>query len=100
MVRLTIATAALLMVGISSAFAQDPQPTQDQQRSDTPQQQEEPAQAPERSGTAQQQKACSKDVSRHCRSVMKEDDATITGCLREHRSKLSKACLKALAEQK
>ena len=50
-------------------------------------------------GTAQQQQACSKDVSRHCRSVMKESDAIIAGCLKEHRAKLSKSCLKAMADQ-
>lgn len=76
MVRMTI-VAALLMAGLSSAIAQYPQ----------------------RGGTPQQQQACTKDVSRHCRSVMNENDATIAGCLREHRAKLSKSCLKALAER-
>jgi hypothetical protein len=56
------------------------------------------AQDPQRSGTSQQQQACSKDVSRHCRSVMKESDAIIAGCLRENRAKLSKSCLKAMAD--
>jgi Cysteine rich repeat len=76
MVRMAI-IAATLMVGISGTFAQDPQ----------------------RGGTPQQQQACTKDVSRHCRSVMNESDAIIAGCLREHRSKLSKSCLRALAER-
>ena len=77
MVRLTIVAATVLMAGIPGAFAQYPQ----------------------HRGTQQQQEACSKDVSRHCRSVMRESDAVIAGCLREHRSKLSKSCLRALAEQ-
>jgi hypothetical protein len=57
------------------------------------------AQDPQRGGTSQQQQACSKDVSRHCRSVMKESDAIIAGCLKENRAKLSKPCLKAMADQ-
>ncbi|WP_424630814.1 hypothetical protein [Bradyrhizobium sp. SYSU BS000235] len=77
MPRVTIVVAAILTAGISGAFAQDAQ----------------------RSGSAQQQQACSKDVSRHCRAVMKENDAAIASCLRENRAKLSKSCLKALAEQ-
>lgn len=76
MVRMTIVATTILMVGISGAFAQGAQ----------------------RSGSPQQQQACSKDVSRHCRSVMKESDAVIAGCLREHQAKLSKTCLKAMAE--
>lgn len=76
MVRATIVAAAILLAN-SGAFAQDAQ----------------------RSGTPQQQQACSKDVSRHCRSVMKESDAIIANCLRENRAKLSKSCLKAMAEQ-
>jgi hypothetical protein len=76
MVRVMIVVAAALTAGASGALAQDPQ----------------------RSGTSQQQQACSKDVSRHCRAVMKESDAVIAGCLRENRAKLSKTCLKAMAE--
>lgn len=76
MARTIIVTAAMLMM-TSSVFAEDAQ----------------------RSGTAQQQSACSKDVSRHCRSVMKESDAVIAGCLRENQAKLSKSCQKAMAAQ-
>ncbi len=76
MVRVMIVVAAALTAGASGALAQDAQ----------------------RSGTSQQQQACSKDVSRHCRTVMKESDAVIAGCLRENRAKLSKTCLKAMAE--
>jgi hypothetical protein len=76
MVRLVIVAATILMVGIPHTFAQDPR----------------------RGGTSQQQQACSKDVSRHCRSVMKESDDVIASCLREHHAKLSKACVKAMAQ--
>jgi Cysteine rich repeat len=76
MIRKMIVAIAALTAIISSSLAQDPQ----------------------RSGTSQQQQACSKDVSRHCRSVMKESDAIIAGCLRENRAKLSKSCLKAMAD--
>jgi hypothetical protein len=75
MIREMIVAAVVLSAIASSAFAQDPQ-----------------------RGTSQQQQACSKDVSRHCRSVMKESDAIIAGCLRENKAKLSKSCLKALAD--
>ncbi len=76
MARMMIVAAAMLLV-TSTAFAQDAQ----------------------RSGTPQQQTACSKDVSRHCRAVMKESDAVIAGCLRENQAKLSKSCQKAMAAQ-
>jgi hypothetical protein len=76
MIRKMIVAIAALTAITSSSLAQDPQ----------------------RSGTSQQQQACSKDVSRHCRSVMKESDAIIAGCLRENRAKLSKSCLKAMAD--
>lgn len=75
MVRMTIIAAAMVMVS-SSVFAQDAQ----------------------RGGTSQQQQACSKDVSRHCRSVMKESDAIIANCLRQNQAKLSKSCIKAMGE--
>jgi hypothetical protein len=50
------------------------------------------AQAGNRSGTAQEQKACAKDVSRHCRTVMNESDLVILSCLQQHRAKISKSC--------
>lgn len=75
MIRKMIVAGAVLIATGSSAFAQDAQ-----------------------RGTSQQQQACSKDVSRHCRALMNESDAVIAGCLRENRAKLSKTCLKALAD--
>jgi hypothetical protein len=56
------------------------------------------AQVHHRAGTPDQQKACSPDVSRHCRAVMKENDFVVLGCLKAHRPKLSKACLKVLTD--
>lgn len=50
------------------------------------------AQAAARSGTAKEQKACAKDVSRYCRTVMNEADLVILSCLQQHRAKISKAC--------
>lgn len=50
------------------------------------------AQAQSRSGTPEEQKACSKDVSRYCRSVMDQSDLVILSCLQQNRPKISKAC--------
>lgn len=55
------------------------------------------AQVPNRSGTPQEQKACAKDVSRYCRTVMNEADLVILSCLQRHRPKISKACDAVLA---
>ena len=48
--------------------------------------------AQQRSGTPEEQKACSRDVQKHCRSVIDQGDFTILACLKEHRSKISAAC--------
>jgi hypothetical protein len=45
-----------------------------------------------------QQSACARDVSRFCRAKMNDGDMVVLGCLKEHRSKLSKACSKVLAD--
>lgn len=50
----------------------------------------------QRSGTADEQKACSRDVQRHCRSVMNEPDLTVLACLQENRPKLTPACNQVL----
>jgi hypothetical protein len=44
------------------------------------------------------QQACARDVSRFCRAKMNDGDMVVLGCLKEHRSSLSKACAKVLAE--
>jgi hypothetical protein len=41
---------------------------------------------------------CARDVVRHCRAKMNDGDMVVLACLKEHRSKLSKSCLKTLAE--
>ena len=46
----------------------------------------------ERSGTPEEQKACAKDVSRYCQTVMNDSDLAILGCLKQVRPKISKAC--------
>lgn len=50
----------------------------------------------QRSGTPDEQKACSRDVQRHCRSVMNEPDLTVLSCLQENRPKLTPACNQVL----
>jgi len=71
----TLAALALLLVPIStSAFAQQPQ----------------------RGGTEAEQKACSRDVSRFCRTVMEQSDLVILSCLQQNRPKISKACNQVL----
>ncbi len=52
--------------------------------------------AQQRSGTAEEQKACARDVSRHCRSLMDQGDFVILACLKENRAKLSAACNQVL----
>lgn len=41
---------------------------------------------------------CARDVARYCRSKMNDGDMVVLACLKEHRTKLSKKCAKALAE--
>jgi hypothetical protein len=53
---------------------------------------------PPRSGTAQEQAACSRDVQRHCRSVIDQGDFTILACLKENRPKLTVACNQVLKD--
>ena len=54
-------------------------------------------QQPARSGTPEEQKACSRDVQKHCRSVIDQGDFTILACLQQNRARLSKACQATLA---
>ncbi|MGX7744556.1 hypothetical protein [Rhodopseudomonas parapalustris] len=54
------------------------------------------AQQQQRSGTEAEQKACSRDVSRYCRSVMEQSDLVILSCLQQNRAKISKACNQVL----
>jgi hypothetical protein len=52
--------------------------------------------AQQRSGTPDEQKACSRDVSRFCRTLMDQGDFTILACLQQNRAKLTKACSQVL----
>jgi hypothetical protein len=54
------------------------------------------AQQQQRSGTPEEQAACSRDVQRHCRSVIDQGDFTVLACLQQNRAKLSKACEQVL----
>jgi hypothetical protein len=53
------------------------------------------------SASAQTQKregqdACARDVSRHCRAQMQAGDQVILACLKQNRSRISKACQQKL----
>jgi hypothetical protein len=53
------------------------------------------------SASAQQQlghDACARDVSRFCRAVMNNGDSAVLACLKQNRTRLSKACDKVLTE--
>jgi Cysteine rich repeat len=53
------------------------------------------------SASAQQQPghdACARDVSRFCRAVMNNGDSAVLACLKQNRTRLSKACDKVLTE--
>ena len=52
--------------------------------------------AQQRSGTPDEQKACSRDVSRFCRTVMDQGDFTVLACLQQNRAKLTKPCSQVL----
>jgi Cysteine rich repeat len=56
----------------------------------------EPVPPQQRSGTPEEQKACARDVQKHCRSVMNQDDFTVLACLQQNRPKLSSACNQVL----
>jgi cysteine rich repeat protein len=42
--------------------------------------------------------ACARDVSRFCRAVMNNGDSVVLACLKQNRSRLSKACDKVLTD--
>jgi hypothetical protein len=42
--------------------------------------------------------ACARDVSRFCRGVMNDGDSVVLACLKQHRSRLSRACDKVLTD--
>jgi hypothetical protein len=52
--------------------------------------------AQQRSGTPDEQKACSRDVSRFCRTLMDQGDFVILACLQQNRVKLTAACRQVL----
>jgi hypothetical protein len=54
------------------------------------------AMAQQRSGTPDEQKACSRDVSRFCRTLMDQGDFVILACLQQNRAKLTKPCSQVL----
>ncbi|MGO4711677.1 hypothetical protein [Bradyrhizobium sp. 2TAF24] len=56
------------------------------------------AQNAQRSGTPEEQKACAKDVSRYCRTLMDQGDLVILSCLQQNRPKITPACDKVLKD--
>ena len=42
--------------------------------------------------------ACVRDVTRFCRAHMNDGDSVVLECLKQHRSRLSRACDKVLTE--
>lgn len=42
--------------------------------------------------------ACARDVSRFCRAQINDGDQVVLACLKQNRTKLSKACEKVLTE--
>lgn len=42
--------------------------------------------------------ACARDVSRLCRAHMQDGDQIVLACLKQHRNRLSKGCLKVLTD--
>jgi hypothetical protein len=54
------------------------------------------AMAQQRSGTPDEQKACSRDVSRFCRTLMDQGDFVILACLQQNRAKLTNPCSQVL----
>jgi hypothetical protein len=54
------------------------------------------------SGASAQQRmghdACARDAARFCRAVMDAGDQMVLACLQQHRSQISRACSKLMAE--
>jgi Cysteine rich repeat len=42
--------------------------------------------------------ACARDVSRFCRARMNDGDSVVLACLKQHRSRISRACDKVMTE--
>lgn len=42
--------------------------------------------------------ACARDVTRFCRAHMNDGDSVVLECLKQHRTRLSKACDKVLID--
>lgn len=56
----------------------------------------EPTPQQQRSGTPEEQRACAHDVQKYCRTVMNQDDLTVLACLQQNRPKLTNACNQVL----
>ena len=72
--RKFVLVAALLSLSVPTGALAEP----------TPQQQ--------RSGTPEEQKACAHDVQKFCRPLMDQSDLIVLNCLQQNRPKLTQAC--------
>jgi hypothetical protein len=42
--------------------------------------------------------ACTRDVTRMCRTVINDGDSAVLACLKQHRSRLSRGCQRVLSD--
>ena len=88
--RLAFTAALALLLSGSAALAQSGADT-------APYQMQETAKG-KHSAKAKERDACFRDANRYCADEIPEGDMKVLACLKEHRSKLSKACSAVLAE--
>ena len=48
--------------------------------------------------SAREHDACARDVARLCRAVMNDGDQVVLSCLQQHRTRISRACERVMAE--
>jgi Cysteine rich repeat len=91
--RLTVAAALVLLMSGAPALAQSDANTRSggQPAATT-------TKVKASKGTKDQQNACFRDANRYCSDDIPEGDMKVLACLKDHRSKLSKACQKVLEE--
>ena len=53
---------------------------------------------PPQASAQQGHDACARDVSRFCRAHMNDGDSVVLACLKQHRSRISRACDKIMTE--
>jgi hypothetical protein len=82
-----VSMAAILIAWSSAAFAQGTRPPDSSQSNSN------------QMGSSEQQAACRPDVRRFCRAVSADSGPFVfLACLKEHRERLSRACLNVLED--